>query len=121
MCSFSDKVRNKFFSIISEMSKYSWLFVKNPGHDFTRKSPLSFDKIWNYLIRVKNNRGIVAQLSLPNKDEFDIDVNLQLTRRQTNEVKENPNKYRTLMSNMTFDYLPQKSKETISLHTQFRF
>jgi len=279
MCNFSNKVRNKLFSIISEMNKYSWLFVKNPGHDFTRKSPLSFDKMmklmismegqsirkelynfmgfklstpsasafvqqrakfdisafqylferfsnsfkssntfsgyellavdgtdihtptnptdtdsyfqssenskgynlfhmnalynllekkhvdiiiqprrlsnehkalcdmidtakyrkkaiiiadrgfegynnlahieqkgWNYLIRVKNNRGIVAQLSLPDKDEFDIDVNLQLTRRQTKEVKANPNKYRTLMSNMTFDYLPQKSKETYTLN-----
>lgn len=31
-------------------------------------------KGWNYLIRVKNNSGIVAQLSLPNTDQFDIDV-----------------------------------------------
>ncbi len=278
MCSFSSKVRKKLFSIISEMNKVSWLFVKNPGRDFTRKSPLSFEKMlklmismegqsihkemynfigfkfstpstsafvqqrakidisafqylfknfsdsfkssnrfngyellavdgtdihtptnpddidsyfqasenskgynlfhmnalynlldkkyvdiniqprrlsnehkalcdmidlaeyrkkaiviadrgyegyntiahieqkgWNYLIRVKNKRGIVAQLSIPDEDEFDIDINLQLTRRQTNEIKENPDKYRTLMSNMTFDYLPQKSKGTYPL------
>lgn len=278
MCSFSSKVRKKLFSIISEMNKVSWLFVKNPGRDFTRKSPLSFEKMlklmismegqsihkemynfigfkfstpstsafvqqrakidisafqylfknfsdsfkssnrfngyellavdgtdihtptnpddidsyfqasenskgynlfhmnalynlldkkyvdiniqprrlsnehkalcdmidlaeyrkkaiviayrgyegyntiahieqkgWNYLIRVKNTRGIVAQLSIPDEDEFDIDINLQLTRRQTNEIKENPDKYRTLMSNMTFDYLPQKSKGTYPL------
>ena len=43
MCDFSNKVRNKLFSIISEMNKVSWIFAKNPGHDFTRKSPLSFE------------------------------------------------------------------------------
>lgn len=279
MCNFSKKVKNKLFSIISEMNKVSSLFVKNPGHDFVRKSPLSFEtmlklmismegqsihkelynfmgfktdtpsasafvqqrgkidvfafeylfkkfsqafkstkmlngyellaidgsdihtptntkdsdsyfqtapdakgynlfhlnalynlldkryvdvivqprrkfnehgalcnmvdrasnrknviiiadrgyegyntiahieqKGWNYLIRVKNNRGIVAQLSLPTADEFDIDVNLQLTRRQTNEIKDNPDKYRTIMTNMNFDYLPLKSKETYPLN-----
>lgn len=279
MCNFSNKVRNKLFSIISEMNNISWLFVKNPGHDFTRKSPLSFktmlklmismegqsihkelynfmgfktdtpsasafvqqrgkidvfafeflfkefsqsfkstkmlncyellavdgsdihtptnandpdsyfqtapeskgynlfhlnalynlldkryvdaiiqprrmfnehralcdmvdrasdrkkviiiadrgyegyntiahieNKGWNYLIRVKNNRGIVAQLSLPEADEFDVDVSLTLTRRQTNEIKENPDKFRTIMSNMTFDYLPPKSKDTYPLN-----
>ena len=273
MCSFSKKVKNKLFSIISEMNKISWLFVKKPGHDFIRNSPLSFEtmlklmismegqsihkeiydflgfkadtpsvsafvqqrrkidifafeylfnslsrafkpskmlngyqllavdgsdihtptnpndpdsyfqssndtkgynlfhlnalynlldkkyvdviiqprrmfnehkalcdmvdratdrqkviiiadrgyegynsiahiqnKGWNYLIRVKNNKGIVAQLALPDEDEFDFDVNLTLTRRQTNEVKANPDKFRTVMSNMTFDYLPLKSK-----------
>lgn len=278
MCNFSSKVRNKLFSIISEMDKVSWLFVKNPGRDFTRKSPLSFEKMlklmismegqsihkelynfagvkintpsasafvqqrakidisafqylfekftesfktsktingyellavdgtdihtptnpidtdsyfktsenskgynlfhmnalynlldkryvdviiqprrlsnehkalcdmidsakprnkviviadrgyegyntiahieqkgWNYLIRVKNNRGIVAQLSLPDEDEFDIDVNLTLTRRQTKETRDNPDKFRTIMSNMTFDYLPLKSKQTYPL------
>ena len=279
MCNFSKKVKNKLFSIISEMDKISWLFVKNPGRDFTRKSPLSFEKMlklmismdgqsihkelynfmgfktdtpsasafvqqrgkidvfafeylfkefshafkstkmlngyellaidgsdihtptntkdsnsyfqtapdakgynlfhlnalynlldkryvdvivqprrkfnehgalcnmvdrasdrknviiiadrgyegyntiahieqkgWNYLIRVKNNRGIVAQLSLPIEDEFDIDVNLQLTRRQTKEIKDNPDKYRAIMTNMNFDYLPLKSKETYPLN-----
>lgn len=279
MCNFSKKVKNKLFSIISEMSKNPWLFAKNPGHDFTRKSSLSFEtmlklmismegqsirkelynfwgfktdtpsasafvqqrekidlfafqylfkefsqafkstktlngyellavdgsdihtptnakdsdsyfqtapdskgynlfhlnalynlldkryvdaiiqprrmfnehralcdmvdrasgrkkviviadrgyegyntiahienKGWNYLIRIKNNRGIAAQLSFPEEDEFDIDVNLTLTRRQTNEIKKNPDKFRTIMSNMTFDYLPPKSKETYPLN-----
>ena len=50
MCDFSNKVRNKLFSIISEMNNVSWLFVKNPGHDFTRKSPLSFETILKLMI-----------------------------------------------------------------------
>lgn len=74
------------------------------------------NKGWNYVIRVKKTRGIVAQLSLPQADEFDVDVDLELTRRQTNEIKNNPNKYRTIMSNMTFDYLPIRSKDTYHMH-----
>lgn len=278
MCNFSSKVRSKLFSVISEMNSISWLFAKNPGRDFTRKSPLSFENMlklmismegqsihkemynfmgfkintpstsafvqqrakidisafqylfqefsesfrtsktvsgyellavdgsdihtptnpndddsyfqtsedskgynlfhmnalynlldkryvdvivqprrafnehkalcdmidsakprnkviviadrgyegyntiahieqkgWNYLIRVKNNKGIVAQLSLPDNDEFDVNINLTLTRRQTNEVKENPDKFRTIMSNMNFDFLPPRSKNTYPL------
>ena len=279
MCNFSCKVRSKLFSVISEMNSISWLFAKNPGRDFTRKSPLSFENMlklmismegqsihkemynfmgfkintpstsafvqqrakidisafqylfyefsksfktsktvkgyellavdgsdihtptnpndydsyfqtseqskgynlfhmnalynlldkryvdvivqprrafnehkalcdmidsakprnkviviadrgyegyntiahieqkgWNYLIRVKNNKGIVAQLLLPDNDEFDVDINLTLTKRQTNEVKENPDKFRTIMSNMNFDFLPPRSKNTYPLN-----
>ena len=53
---------------------------------------------------------------MPEADEFDVDVSLTLTRRQTNEIKENPDKFRTIMSNMTFDYLPPKSKDTYPLN-----
>ena len=53
---------------------------------------------------------------MPEADEFDVDVSLTLTRRQTNEIKENPDKFRTIMSNMTFDYLPPKSKNTYPLN-----
>ncbi len=275
MCKFSNKVKNKLFSIIKEMDKSSWLFVQNPGHDFTRKSTLSFSvmlkmilsmggqaihkemydflgfnlstptasafvqcrakllpfafeflfheltnsfrlvnswygyqllavdgsdvhspsnpddensylqsnknsagynlfhinamysildkryvsaivqpcreqnehralcnmvdasningkviviadrgyesynnmahierKGWNYLIRVRNSDGLVKKLSLPDNEEVDIDVNIQLTRQQTNEVKASPDKYRMLMNKSTFDYLPKKIKTT---------
>ena len=53
MCDFSNKVRNKLFSIISEMNNVSWLFVKNPGHDFTRKSPLSFETMLKLMISME--------------------------------------------------------------------
>ena len=53
MCNFSSKVRNKLFSIISEMDKVSWLFDKNPGRDFTRKSPLSFEKMLKLMISME--------------------------------------------------------------------
>lgn len=63
-------------------------------------------KGWNYIIRVKdiNSRGIVSSLSLPTSDEFDQVITLQLTRKQTNEVKANPEKYKFLPNNARFDF-----------------
>ena len=68
-------------------------------------------KGWKYLFRIKDTRGIIRAVSVPVCDEFDIDVNLLFTRRQTKETKGNPCKYRFLPSNVNFDYLPVGSKE----------
>ena len=61
-----------------------------------------------YLIRVKDvtSNGIASKLTmLPESDEFDEWVNLTLTKKQTNEVKANPQKYRIIMKKTPFDYL----------------
>jgi IS4 transposase len=54
-------------------------------------------KGWKYAIRVKDtsSSGILSGLKLPD-GEFDVDIRLILTRRQTNEVKKNPDVYRFL-------------------------
>lgn len=45
-------------------------------------------KGWKFLIRVKNGAGgIVSGLPVPNSEEFNIQVNLSLTRKQTNQTK----------------------------------
>lgn len=63
-------------------------------------------KGWNYVIRVKDikSKSIVSSLSLPNQDEFDQAITLKLTRKQTNEVKANPDKYKILPNNARFDF-----------------
>ena len=43
-------------------------------------------KGWKYLIRVRESRGITSALSLPEGD-FDVPVQIFLTRKQTNAVK----------------------------------
>ncbi len=96
----------------SAISKDKVIIIADRGYEGYNTIAHIENKGWNYVIRVKNTTGIVAQLSLPEADEFDIDVNLLLTRRQTNEVKKHPDKYRTIMSNMSFDYIPPKSKDT---------
>ena len=63
----------------------------------------------DFLIRIKDvkSNGISSGLSLPKEEVFDIDINLLLTRRQTNEIKANPDKYKFMPKNQNFDFLPQ--------------
>lgn len=60
-----------------------------------------------YLIRVKDicSTGMLRSFSLPNTQEFDIYKTITLTRKQTNEVKANKEKYKFLPINSIFDYL----------------
>lgn len=69
-------------------------------------------KRWNYVIRVKdiNSNGIASKLSQLNQETFDIEFNTLLTRRQTKEVKEHPEKYTFKASNQKFDYLSDGDK-----------
>lgn len=77
------------------------------------------EKGWFYLIRVKDfgphKTGILHGLDLPDTDEFDEYINLNLTRKQTNEMKQlfqKKNAYRRIAQNKTFDYLPAKSRKS---------
>ncbi|MDF2673809.1 MAG: hypothetical protein K0R09_2074 [Clostridiales bacterium] len=64
-------------------------------------------KGWNYVIRVKDigSNGITSGLSLPNQETFDIEYSTLLTRRQTNEIKAHPEKYKFMPQSQKFDYL----------------
>lgn len=88
------------------------------------------EKGWFYLIRVKDfgqhKTGILHGLDLPDTAEFDEYIDLNLTRKQTNEMKklfQKKNEYRKIAHNKTFDYLPSKSKKsdaTVLYHLPFR-
>ena len=71
-------------------------------------------KGWKYLIRVRESRGITSALSLPEGD-FDVPVQIFLTRKQTNAVKAlmkmYPEKYRILPGHVNFEFLPEGSAE----------
>lgn len=64
-------------------------------------------KGWNYVIRVKDlaSNGILSGLRLPASGEFDSDIHLTLTKKQTKEVKAHPEIYRFVPSRSTFDFL----------------
>lgn len=70
------------------------------------------EKNWRYIIRGKDvtSNGIAARLALPDCDEFDETITLTLTRRQTNEVKAYPERYRFLPINVSFDYFTNDTK-----------
>ena len=71
------------------------------------------EKGWYFLIRIKDGHGsIKSNLELPKEKLFDLKINLNITRKQSKEVKEllkDKNHYRYLHSNVNFDYLPAKS------------
>lgn len=77
------------------------------------------EKEWNYLIRLRDHKGIISKVSLPNTREFDVTVDVNLTRKQTKEMKalmrDNPCAFRFLPSTARFDYLPLKSNELYPL------
>jgi len=64
-------------------------------------------KGWNYVIRVKDvdSNGILSGLRLPADEEFDMDVHLTLTKKQTKEVKAHPELYKFVPSTSIFDFL----------------
>lgn len=72
------------------------------------------EKGWNFLIRVRDGRrSIKGNLDLPNTPEFDLDIKLYLTRKQSKEVMalcKKKNQCRRLPTDTVFDYLPPKSK-----------
>ena len=64
-------------------------------------------KGWKYAIRVKDimSNGILSAMKLPDEDEFDVNIHRILTRKQTNATKSNPEIYKFLPKNSTFDYI----------------
>ncbi len=74
------------------------------------------EKGWYFLIRVKDvgSSGIAKGLDLPCEDCFDVEVNLNITRKQTNAVKallSDRNHYRFIPPAATFDYLPARNRK----------
>ncbi len=72
------------------------------------------EKKWKFLIRAKDihSNGILSGLEKLPDESFDKEISFLLTRRQTKEIKSNPQKYKFMPTCQTFDYLPIGSKET---------
>lgn len=75
-------------------------------------------KGWHYLVRVKDitSNGIASSLNLSCDDTFDLDYSFFMTRRQTNEIKANPDRYKFMPKNQVFDFLPFDSKAMYPYH-----
>lgn len=61
----------------------------------------------HYLIRVSDHErsSMVSGFPLPQVEEFDEEVHLILTRKQTKQVKAFPERYKIISAHCTFDYL----------------
>jgi len=106
------------------------LVIADRGYESYNNMAHIQEKGWKFLIRIKDfNRyasGILHGFELPSADEFDVDIDLKLTKKQTNEVKEllkDKNHYRYMPNNSTFDYLPGNSRKRdpiVMYQLQFR-
>jgi len=83
------------------------IFIADRGYETYNIFAHIQEKGMYYLIRVKDGGGgsMISSFDLPSSDEFDQDVELILTRKQTNEVKAHPKKYKILAKSSPFDYL----------------
>lgn len=91
------------------------LIIADRGYESYNNMAHIQEKGWFFLIRIKDGKtGIKDGLQLPDEAEFDVNISLNLTRKQTKEMKElfkNKNKYRFIPSTTPFDYLPTKSRK----------
>lgn len=98
----------------SDISKA--LIIADRGYESYNNLAHIQEKGWFYLIRIKDGKsGIKEGLELPESDSFDVDISLQLTRKQTKEIKElfkDKNHYRFVSSTTIMDYLPLKNKKS---------
>ena len=82
--------------MIDRYNDTSAIFIADRGYENYNIFTHVEHKGMYYLIRVKDitSNGITSKLTmLPESGEFDEWVNVTLTKKQTNEVKANPQKY----------------------------
>ena len=91
------------------------LVIADRGYESYNNLAHIQEKGWYFLFRIKDgDYGIKQGLTLPDADCFDFKVELNLTRKQTNKIKEllkDKNHYRLVSGDMVFDYLPTNSRK----------
>lgn len=94
----------------------SALVIADRGYESYNNMAHIQEKGWKFLIRIKDgNVGIKSSFILPTTECFDVEISLNLTRKQTNETKRlfnDKNHYKYVSATHTFDYLTQKNKKS---------
>ena len=111
--------RNEHAAFV-EMVDRSWidnaLVLADRGYESFNNFAHVIEKGWHFLIRVKDvgSNGILKGLDLPDTNCFDVEINLNITRKQTNAVKtllRDRNHYRFMPPKANFDYLPVRNRK----------
>lgn len=91
------------------------ILIADRGYENYNIMAHAINKGWKFLIRIKDigSTGIASGLQLPNRDIFDTDINLKLTRKQTKAKKISG--YKFMPTVQTFDYLPIGSSKEYPL------
>lgn len=105
-------------------SKVPAIFISDRGYESYNNMAHVQENGQKFLTRLKDikSNGLLRKFDLPDS-KFDISIDLNLTRKQTNEVKANPF-FQYLPHNINFDYLPSSCKKSdpvvfYTLHLRF--
>ena len=103
-------------SMVDRSDIHTAILLADRGYESYNLMAHVKEKGWRFLIRIKDScsTGIASGLDLPNTDEFDLFLDMNLVRRQTRDVKSllvNKNHYKFIPSHNSFDYLPVKNRK----------
>ena len=91
------------------------ILIADRGYEAYNNMAHIEQKGWNYLIRVKEKQGILSGLNLPDAPEFDACFSYSLSKRLTNRIRKEPQKYRWLPNKVQFDYIRDASDDLYPL------
>jgi len=106
--------RKAFIEIVERSSiKENVIVTADRGYENYNTFAHIENKGWNYVIRVKDidSNGILSHLQLPRNGEFDLSLNIILTKKNTKEIRANPALYRCLPSDAPFDFLDKHTNQ----------
>ncbi|MEI1254899.1 IS4 family transposase [Blautia sp. JLR.GB0024] len=94
------------------------IFIADRGYEIYNIFAHVQEKGMHYLIRVKDGgkSSMTGSFMLPDEDEFDHSMQLVLIRKQTNEIKANPEQYKFLPKTSSFDYLDSHDRKFYTLN-----
>lgn len=104
-----------------ENAAHDTIIVADRGYESYNNIAHLEAKGLKYVIRVRSKYGIADKFDVHSDEETDFTADILLTRRQNKEIKSNPDKYRFLAKNSTFDFLPQGSKDIYPLKFRIIF
>ena len=111
-----DREKVAFAKLVDRSPVKSAIVLADRGYESYNVMAHVQEKGWYYLIRVKDatSTGIASGLTLPDSEEFDLSLDMHLTRKQTKEMKtllKDKNSYTALTPGNLFDFLPPKSRK----------
>ena len=124
--SIQENEHNAFCTMIDrDFSVHPTIYMADRGYESYNNIAHVQEKGQFFLIRIKDSmkNGIASAINLPTNEEFDVSIDLNLTRKQTNTTKADKSlKY--LPHNVNFDYLPSYCKygvpfKSYILHCRF--
>ena len=85
------------------------ILIADRGYEAYNSMAYIEQKGWNYLVRVKKKLGILSGLRPPDTPEFEAAFSCFLSKRLTNRIRQEPQKYRWLPNKVHFDYISDAS------------